>query len=291
MAAGSSLRADDPAVTPPPGYKVVYRDMGGGKKSPIFVKDQFDPLRHANIGDDPLDHQKVFSETNAMAGKTFLPSTTNVMDKVSNGSHQTFDTKVYDTSGSSNVYNLGSKATYHTASYDGLKTAPGYGQSFATKSASPEFQQAAAAFAPMGASEQNRTAPIDAKTYATFASPDQDKDFNGPEKDALHKRLNKQQTPIDGNLTIVDQIPDRPLSVDEVRNLLNHDFKPDLAQPAAPASKPMNDPDYRPEPLRIEPTSADDAPPAAGSNRKVDDDDANDPVPSPGTMAEPLPSK
>jgi hypothetical protein len=78
------------------------------------------------------------------------------------------------------------------------------------------------------------------------------------------------------------------LSVDEVRALINHGFKPDLSEPAAPASKPLNDPNYQPEPLRIEPTSADDAlpvPPAPGMH-KVQDDDSNDPVPSPGTMAE-----
>jgi hypothetical protein len=289
LATGAVLRADDPpAPTPPPGYKVVYHDTGGGKV-PIFVKDQFDPLRHAgNIGDDPLDPQKVFSETNPASNKTFLPGNIGGADKSADlGAQKTFATKVYDNTRPSNVYNLGSKSTYHTASYDGAKAAAGYNQAYATKNASADLNHADSAFAPIGASEQNRAAPIDAKTYATFAAPDSNKDFSGPEADALHRHA-KPGERIDGDMQVIGEIPDRPLSVDEVRALINHGFKPDLSEPAAPASKPLNDPNYQPEPLRIEPTSADDAlpvPPAPGMH-KVQDDDSNDPVPSPGTMAE-----
>jgi hypothetical protein len=297
MATGFLLRADDPpasAPTPPPGYKVVYHGS-----TPIFVKDQLDPLRHAgNIGDDPLDPQKVFSETNPASNKTFNPGTIDGANKSADlGSQKTFATKVYDT-GPSNVYNLGSKSTYKTASFDGTKAAPGFGQAFATKDAPTDLDHADSAFAPIGASEQNRTAPIDAKTYATFAAPDSNKDFSGPEADALHRHA-KPGERIDGDMQVIGEIPDRPLSVDEVRALINHGFKPNLDQPPAPASKPLNDPNYQPEPMRIEPTSPDDAPPVAPATgtHKVDDDDTNDPVPSPGTMAEhpedtqPLPSK
>jgi hypothetical protein len=290
VAMGLLLRADDPsAPKPPPGYRVVYQDNGNGGKTPVFVKDQFDPLRHAgNVGFDPLDHQKVFSETNPQSNKTFMPGDAAGLDKSSGiNPQENFATKVYDTTGPGSVYNLGSKSTFRTASYEGAKTAAGYDQSFATKSAPPELDQASSAFAPIGAAERNQAAPVEARTYDTYASPEQNKDFSGPEAEALHRRA-KPGTPIDGDLQVIGQIPNRPLSVDEVKNLINHGFKPDLSEPAAPASKPLNDPDYQPEPLRIEPPAADDSTPAPG-NHKVQDDDANDPVPSPGTMAEPPP--
>jgi hypothetical protein len=290
LATGILVRADDPpAPTPPPGSKVVYQDTGGGNRVPIFVKDQLDPLRHAgNIGDDPLDHQKVFSETNPESHKTFNSGNLGGVDKSADlGNQKTFPTKVYGDTGPSSVYNLGSKSTYHTASYDGTKAAAGFNQAYATKDAPADFNHADSAFAPIGSSEQNRTAPIDAKTYATFASPDANKDFTGPEADIMHQRA-KPGAQIDGDLQKLGEIPYRPLSIDEVRALINHGFKPNLSEPAAPASRPLNDPNYQPEPLRIEPTSADDAlpvPPASGMH-KVQDDDTNDPVPSPGTMAE-----
>ncbi len=301
LATGLLLRADDPpAPTPPPGYKVIYQDTGDGKKAPIFVQDQFDPLRHAgNIGADPLDHQKVFSETNPESNKTFLPGEANGLDKVAAGSQQTFDTRVYNSTAPTRVYNLGSKNTFQTGSYSNMKAATGYDQTFGTKSASPDLDRASTAFAPLGSPDQNRTAPIDQKTYPTYASPEQDLKFTGPEADAIHKHLTK----LSNGQTLVQDIPDRPLTIDEVKNLINHGFKPNLSQPPAPASKPLNDPNFQPEPLRIEPTAADDAPMAPGATPTTpppghkDEDDANDPVPSPGTMAdppenaEPLPKK
>jgi hypothetical protein len=300
LVVGSLLRADDPpALTPPPGYKVVYHDNGSGQKVPIFVKNQADISSAVRrYGDDPLDPQKVFSETNAAQNKTFNSGNIDTNKPADLGSQKTFATKVYGDTGPNSVYNLGSKSTYHTASYDGTKAAPGYNQAYATKDAPTDLNHADSQFAPIGSSDQNRTAPIDAKTYATFAAPDSNKDFSGPEADALHRHA-KPGEHIDGDMQVIGEIPDRPLSVDEVRALINHGFKPNLDQPPEPASKPLNDPNYQPEPLRIEPTSPDDAlpvPPATGM-RKVQDDDANDPVPSPGTMAEhpednqPLPSK
>ena len=95
-------------------------------------------------------------------------------------------------------------------------------------------------------------------------------------------------------LSRMSEVPNRPLTVDEVRNLINHGTKPDLAQPHPDASKPLNAPDYKPEPLRDNP-SPDATPlpgkPAAGASA---DDDKNDAIPSPGTMAttpDPLPQR
>jgi hypothetical protein len=305
VAAGLLLRADDPAatasaLTPPPGYKLVYHDIGG-KKVPLFVKNQLDMSGLVRrMEDDPLDHQKAFSAASALGNKTFLvPGSGNWNQTAGTDG---FVTKVYDTTQSASVYNLGSKSTYRTSSYDGLKAVAGYDQSFATKTADVgQDQNAAAQFAAIGAPDpdQSRAVPIPPTPYPASDAPyaDADKTFQGPEEDARHRHLTRLKN---GQL-LVEQIPDRPLSIDEVKNLINHGFKPNTDQPAPPASKPLNDPNYQPEPIRIEPTSADDAPPSPASTPSVtghkDDDDANDPVPSPGTMAEPpensepLPSK
>ncbi len=169
---------------------------------PIFVKDQLDPLRHAgNIGDDPLDPQKVFSETNpAWPNKTFNSGNMGNAEQICRPRQPAtpFITKVYDDR-PSNVYNLGSKSTYHTTSFDGAKAAAGYNQAYATKGTPSDLNQTDSAFAPIGSSQQNRTAPIDAKTYATFAAPDSNKDFAGPEADALHRHA-KPGERIDGDM-------------------------------------------------------------------------------------------
>jgi len=287
------LFGDDSEPKPPPGTHVVYEEVGG-KKVPIFVKDQYDFGRIGRkVGDDPLDPQKVFSETNAAQNKAFKPADFNINKSSDLGNQDNYVTKVYGNTAPTSVYNLRDKPTYPTASFDGAKSAAGYNQTFATKGAPANLDQASQ-FAPIGAqSEQNRKAPIDARPYATYAAPQANKDYAGPEAEIIRKQV-KPGRPIDGDLQQLTEIPNRPLTIDEVRNLINHGFKANLDEPPAPASKPLNDPNYQPEPLRIEPP-VDDAPSAAA--HKVLDDDANDPVPSPGTMAEhpedsqPLPKK
>jgi hypothetical protein len=296
FANGVLLRADDPpAPTPPPGYKAVYQ---GDNKTPIFVKNmpdvgQSSAVRRMEI--DPLDHQRVFSETNPMAHQTFVAPIVSGLNQNANAKDQ-FVTKVYDTTENTSVYNVGSKTTFHTSGYDGVKTAPGYDQASSfTKTANlGQDQNALNAFAAMGSNEKDRSAPVNAAAYQVNASPDADKTFDGTEADAVHRKV----TRLSNGQLLLDDIPERALSIDEVKNLINHGFKPDTTQAPAPASKPLNDPNYQPTPLRISPADAEnDQSAPATSKPKVQDDDANDPVPSPGTMAdppennEPLPKK
>ena len=291
LAATPLLHADDPpAITAPPGYKVVYHDMGNGTRMPILVKEEAsDSNLHSELGDDPLDHQKVFSETNAMANKTFAGADTSAWDKSSSMSNNTdaIGDKVYNNTQPTSVYDVGSKSTFNVATYDGVKSAPGADSTFVTKTADTGNNEASSEFAAIGASEQNQSSPIGDKAYAVSADAMADKTFQGPEEEARHRHL---KIASNGQL-LINSLPDRPLSIDEVKSLINHGFTPNLSQPPPPASKPLNDPNYQPEPLRIEPTKPETPPPAA--NTHVDDDDKDDPVPSPGTMADPgpLPNK
>jgi hypothetical protein len=78
----------------------------------------------------------------------------------------------------------------------------------------------------------------------------------------------------------LSDLPNRPLTIDEVRGLINHGFKPDTNVKPETSSKPLNDPDYKPE---VSP-----APPDSPQGSKADDD-KNDPLPAPGTMSQPPP--
>ncbi len=80
--------------------------------------------------------------------------------------------------------------------------------------------------------------------------------------------------------TITD-LPNRALTVDEVRNLVNHEQIPELnAKPDAP-SKPLNDPNWTPP--EVAPPAPDDSPVKAGPTTE----DKSDELPSPGMMSGP----
>ncbi len=268
-------RADDPPPATPPGYKTVYIDVGG-KKEPILVKQQLDPLRNIQNPDDPRDPRRIYSAANAMANKSFMAGAGSGWDK-SAQMKDAYVTKPYALDQPANS-NYTGKSAFPTAAFAGGRTLAAYDRKFATKTADAGQDETAAAFAAIGSSEQNRTAPIDARPVETFAAPMADKTFQGPEEDARHKKLTRVG---DGQI-LVEDLPDRPLTIDEVRDLINHGFKPNTSEPPPPASKPLNDPDYQPEPLRIEPTESETPAP-----RNARDDDKDDPVPAPGTMAEP----
>jgi len=277
LAASPLIRADDPsAPTPPPGTKLVYANVGG-KKVPVFVKNQLD-MSHIvhRMEDDPLDHQRAFSAANPMANKSFLSGSGSGWDK-SAQMKDAYVTRPYAPDQPANSTYTG-RTAFPTASIAGGHTVAAYDKNFATKAAHAGQDEAAAAFAAIGSSEQNRTAPIDTREVDTFAAPMANKTFQGPEEDARHKKL----TRVGNGQILIQDLPDRPLTIDEVRDLINHGFKANTSEPPPPASKPLNDPDYQPEPLRIEPTESE-----VPAPRNVKDDDKDDPVPSPGTMAEP----
>jgi len=214
-----------------------------------------------------------------MADKAFLSPTGTGWNK-SAEMKDAYVTKVYNSTGPTSVYNLGSKATFRTSSYAGASAANGYDKSFATTTADAGQNEAAAAFAAIGSPDQNRTAPIDAKPIDKFSAPMANKTFVPSEPANVKHNLGEFGN---GDSLSVSELPSRPLTIDEVRNLINHGFRPDTSQPPPPASRPLNDPNYQPEPLRIEPTESENPAP---KNVK-DDDDKDDPVPPPGTMAEP----
>ncbi len=280
LAAGSLGRADDAKPSAPPGYKTVFVNVGGARM-PVQVKEQLDPLRNVTNPADPNDPRRLFSSENPMANKSFSSGGSIDWNKTAT-LKDPYVPQVYDLDKSTSVYRIGSKSLFHNSAFATGRAAGGFSKSFSTSTADVGQNQAALAFAAIGAPEQNRVAPIDVKPFDTYADAMANKTFQGPEEEARHKHLKKNNK----GETVIDQLPDRPLTIDEVRDLLNNGTEPDTSKPPPPASKPLNDPDYQPEPLRNPPEGTD---VAAPKNAKDDSDDKDDPVPPPGTMAEPPP--
>ena len=281
------LRADDPAPSSD-GYKTVTVPSANGKSITVRVQQQPDALAHASFPDD-LDHKHAFSATNPMANKSFtMPTdgsptgTTAYKDAKQDG----FITKSYNFDGSApSAPELDRHANVSTNN-NFNKNAPGFDKGFDTKANGAQNQ--AALLASATSSEQGRTANLGTvNTFPTQASAMSGKPFSGEESDALHHTLTRMKN---GQMLVTD-LPDRPLTIDEVRELINHGFKADTTKPPEESSKPLNDPNYLPEPLRDNPqpqSPAEKTPPRA-QPVNPGDDDKFDAVPGPGMMSQPAP--
>jgi hypothetical protein len=184
-----------------------------------------------------------------------------------------FITKPYSLDTGSSVRDADSKSNFATSSAY-TPSATGYDKNFATSTADAGQSQASV-LASSTAAEQGRAAELGGQTTSTYASPMGDKIFNGDEAAASKRHLTRLKT---GQM-LVEELPDRPLTIDEVRDLLNHGFKADTdVKPQGEPSKALDDPDYKPQPLRDTPNPT----------VPASDEDKDDPVPPPGTMSAPL---
>jgi hypothetical protein len=96
-------------------------------------------------------------------------------------------------------------------------------------------QNKAALFAANTSDFQNRTANLGTQKTETYASPLSNKSYLGPESAALHQEMSQ----VNDELIHLKDLPDRPLTIDEVRALINHGVTPDT--------------DAKPEPNRARP--------------------------------------
>ena len=272
----------DQAPTAPPGYKIV-NIPAGGRTIPVLVKDQSDPLK--NVGKSGTggnyDPQKLFSSRSMMADKTFSSGAdTNFEHDALSKSDRTFVTKTYLDPAVASGNHFDTKENLPTAAAYS-RGATGFDRAFATASA--DDQTRTASFAGTSTSSyQNRTAAfVGPQTPEDMAfRPLAEKQYLGPGAQNVPAGYEIKENVV---ISRMSGLPNRPLSIDEVRNLINHDTKPNTDVPAAEPTKALNDPDYKPEPSRDVPT-------------RTDDDDKGDAVPPPGMMAapenaEPLPQR
>jgi len=277
---GHRVLADNPSTTTQGGYKTTAVNLNG---KTILVK-ELDPYR--NVKPAPPSDGKYhptdmnFSAANPMSDKKFsIPADglTKSDPDFANGAQSTFATKPYASDAlSPTVPNLNTKASFPTTTAYS-RSATGYDKGYLTANADVG-QGRAAAFESNTSSYQGRTAVVGGQSNFGYASALSNKTYMKAEADGV-----KHNTGELGSGTALSDIPNRPLSIDEVRDLINHGFKPNTEAPPPEQSKPLNAPGYKPQPLRITPPpDTSDVPPSS-----INDDDKNDPVPPPGTMAAP----
>jgi hypothetical protein len=280
---GHLLFADDPPSAD--GYKDMVVKSADGKSVTLRVQQQPDALAHASFPDE-LDHQHAFSATNPMASKSFsfpTDAASQGNSEYKNGDSSTFITKSYSSdSNAPSAPDLDRKSDV-SANSAFSQTATGFDKGYST-ARTDSAQNQTALLASATSPDQGRTAVLgDHPDNTNFASPMSGKGFQGEEADAMHHTLSRMKN---GQMLVTD-LPDRPLTVDEVRELINHGFKPDTTASPAEASKPLNDPNYVPEPLRENPQPDNPQSNAAPKALPVTpgDDDKDDAVPPPGTMS------
>jgi hypothetical protein len=272
MAGAPLLHADDTTPASSSGYKTVPIKVGG-KTVPFRVQQQTDPLKNVSMS-DPLDSHRAFSATNDMANKSFsmpVESGTQETSKFSSHEQETFITKSYIPEATATVPNLNSKMNFPSAQgYS--RSASGFDKGYAVPDTAEEQGRSAILGSTDTAEEQGRTAILGGseKGQVLAANSMADKQYLGP---GAQKVPDGEEIPENIVVSRVKDLPNRPLTIDEVRNLINHETKPNLeARPETPG-KALNDPDYKPQPLRDNPSPS--------------EDDKTDAVPPPGTMSDP----
>ncbi len=276
LASGSLGHADDAKPVARPGYRLVPVKQGD-KTAYIQVKDSSNPFK--NVKDSSSSNKSTqfsFNQASPFANKTYASSETVVSPdgtSYQRNLERTFLTKSYFPEGKGDKSEWQTKFATSSANDLGHK-ASGYDKNFGTSRADAG-QDKTAAFASLSSDLQGRTATLGGHDVKTYASSLSDKTYHGRETDLVKNDLDRMNQGMES----MKDLPDRPLTIDEVRALINHGVKPDLKQSApdpTEASKPLNDPTYEP-----------DAPPAPLHDtgpRTFRDDDG---VPSPGTMAAP----
>jgi hypothetical protein len=241
LATGLPVQADDKPPVAPPGYKMVAIPMAGGHTGYIEVKEA------ATAGPaDSTPNSSGFNMTSAMANKTFVPGGGSGQSGSDQDKAQsTFVTKSYF--GKGNDGSDSSMPGLHDAvpvkSYTAAaRSADGFDQSFQTSGA--DEQNKSSAIGSKTADESNRSASLGNHETQTFAYSDSEKAYTGPETQAVKNDLNRMNQGLEG----LKDLPNRPLTVDEVRALINHGVKPDTDEKPAAPGQPMNAPDYTPDP-------------------------------------------
>jgi hypothetical protein len=269
---------------PPPGAHDVKTASG----LTIRVRDaQKTELKDDSPTDGKYDPSSMnMNRTSSYANKTFSTSEAALGGNAM--AAEAHDQKRYVTGAyAAGSYNQANK-TFETAAYKsspqnggdfdktfqlpGSGTAAEANRSFAVKSSDLQSKKALIADNP-----QDKTDP-----FATTWS-EGDKRFYDPTM--LRVPHKKHDFQVDANKADPDRItnlPNRPLSVDEVRDLLNNEQIPDLDKPPDTPSKPLNDPGWEPP---VKAPLIDDTR-AAPATPPPDEAGAGE-LPSPGMMAKP----
>jgi hypothetical protein len=282
-AADSSARTPGDPGGPPAGFHDVK--VAGG--AVVRVSDEVGPHYHGQspVSDDgKYDPENAdFSLTSSMATKSFNVGAASLTQ--SETAKEASDSKHFLTQPYSTSSYGGAGRSFETVAYnDSAHPDAGLNKSFTLPSVASEGGQS---FNTGGKSPyQGKTALIAQTTpkIDPFSAPGllTEKTFTDPVMAKVpHVKRDLYASRENLDVARMIQLPNRALTVDEVRDLINHEQTPDLTSKPDPASKPLNDPNWTPPEML--PPAADDHPSKPGPTTE----DKGDDLPSPGMMAQP----
>lgn len=269
-----------PVDKPPPGYHDVT--IGSGDhQSVVRVADSAAPhLRGGSDSDSDSNtaynpESMNFGKSSPMANKSFATGFASLSknDTAEEQSSQEFSTHAFATADYSQSYRK-----YETsADNESSRRNDDFSKSYELPPASAAADQT---FATKASEYQGKTAldvqaPSKTDPFATPSSLSE-KTFFDPEMQ--HIRRDPYATGMD--VKRLTDLPNRPLTIDEVRNLINHEQIPDLDDKPDEPSKALNDPDWSPP--TVAPMAHDNLPVAPPAEMEKDGD-----LPAPGEMAQP----
>jgi hypothetical protein len=230
------------------------------------------------VSDEPKTPVGEFARTSIYANQSFSTQDSSLAKGTESPELQqkTFVTGAYGTS----AYNQ-SDSTFQTAAYHtDARSSDNFTKAYTLPAQADSFNRP---FTVKSSDLQDKSALIAQQQPAKtdpFAKPwsEGDKKFYDP---AL--RTIKRDPYAGDNLDVsrLTNLPNRPLTIDEVRALINHEQVPDLNSKPEEPSRPLNDPNWEP-PLKL-PEISDKAAPATPPA----DEAKGDELPSPGMMAQP----
>ena len=252
----------------------------GKKTATIRVRDipgpRLDPPSTGKYDPQNLD----LGRSSTFAGKQFSTSNAALSKKdtaIEGRAGNSFITKPF-AFGKSDAGSDFGKA-YKTSTYtESARGSDDYSKKTFATSSSSLAQNKDAVFANKTSSFANQSAVLDGSKKAPFSGTSDlnDKTFSDPEMKHVRRDPYSAGNGLDVE-RLVD-LPNRPLTIKEVRNLINHETIPHLDEKADDDIKALNDPEYEP-PAPLQDYRPKPLPPEEKDNS----------LPSPGMMATPTP--
>jgi hypothetical protein len=269
----AALCADDKAPVAPPGYHNVPFETGSGT-SYIQVKDTADAFAH--VRSDEQSDKYSLNQTSPLSHQSYDMGTAVPLEsRTARTDAPQFMTKSYFSGGGDNTaHGTAEQDSKWTRTFDPGPKRADMSKPFITAKA--DLGDKTAGEANSTSEYAGKTARLGAPGVKVFASSLGEKTYSGREAEAVKRDLVQMNDGMEG----LKDLPNRPLTIDEVRALINHGIKPETEEKPAEPSKPLNDPDYTPD---AAPAPLRDAPVDDTHLKSVDDDL----IPPPGMMAHP----
>ena len=255
-----------------------FHDVKMSNGSTVRVADQPKPRIFGGSSSDgaPYDPESAdFSRTSSFANKSFNPagvalSKNQTAEEARDGKR--FPSSAYATSRFGAADRPFQTVAFADSSRSANETGKGYLLPGAYDSGKPYDTGKKSEF-------QDRNALVAQKKVDPFSAPDSltEKSFSDPAM--THVKHDPYSAANGLDVSRLNNLPNRPLTIDEVRNLINHEQVPDLSSKPEPASKPLNDPNWTPP--EVAPMI--DRPVTPGPTTE----DKSGDLPSPGMMSQP----